>query len=53
MPQDGAPVEGRRDAGVRGAEIVFASDMTKLIALVGELRDRSGAYFLHPYAMRR
>ncbi|HVD31854.1 MAG TPA: threonine/serine dehydratase [Methylomirabilota bacterium] len=32
-----------------GAEIVFAADMTKLIALVGELRDRSGAYFLHPY----
>src|SRR5438034_6272603 len=32
-----------------GAEIVFAADMTKLIALVGELKDRSGAYFLHPY----
>ena len=32
-----------------GAEIVFASDMTKLPALVGELQDRSGAYFLHPY----
>ena len=32
-----------------GAEIVFAPDMTKLIALVGELRDRSGAHFLHPY----
>jgi threonine dehydratase len=32
-----------------GAEIVFAADVTKLIALVGELRDRSGAYFLHPY----
>jgi threonine dehydratase len=32
-----------------GAEIVFAPDMTKLIALVGELRDRTGAYFLHPY----
>jgi threonine dehydratase len=32
-----------------GAEIVFAADLTKLIALVGELRDRSGAYFLHPY----
>jgi threonine dehydratase len=32
-----------------GAEIVFAPDMTGLIALVGELRDRSGAYFLHPY----
>ena len=32
-----------------GAEIVFAPDMTKLIALVGELKDRSGAYFLHPY----
>jgi threonine dehydratase len=32
-----------------GAEIVFAPDMTKLVALVDELRDRSGAYFLHPY----
>src|SRR5437763_11944026 len=32
-----------------GAEIVFAPDMTKLIALVGELKERSGAYFLHPY----
>src|SRR5205823_3926462 len=32
-----------------GAEIAFAPDMTKLIALVGELKDRSGAYFLHPY----
>ena len=32
-----------------GAKIVFAPDMTKLIALVGELRDSSGAYFLHPY----
>jgi threonine dehydratase len=32
-----------------GAEIVFAPDMTRLIALVGELKDRSGAHFLHPY----
>src|SRR2546428_12259819 len=32
-----------------GAEIVFAPDMTKLIALVEELQNRSGAYFLHPY----
>jgi threonine dehydratase len=32
-----------------GAEIVFAPDMTKLIALVGELKGRSGAHFLHPY----
>src|SRR5712691_561381 len=32
-----------------GAEVVFAPDVTKLSALVGELRDRSGAYFLHPY----
>src|SRR5438552_4620320 len=32
-----------------GAEIVFAPDMTKLIALVEELQKRSGAYFLHPY----
>jgi threonine dehydratase len=32
-----------------GAEIVFAPDMTKLIALVGELQERSGAYYLHPF----
>jgi threonine dehydratase len=32
-----------------GAEIVFAPDVTQLVALVGELKDRSGAYFLHPY----
>src|SRR5256886_17138637 len=32
-----------------GAEIAFAPDMTKLIALVRELKERSGAYFLHPY----
>jgi threonine dehydratase len=32
-----------------GAQIAFAPDVTKLIALVGELRDRSGAHFLHPY----
>jgi threonine dehydratase len=32
-----------------GAEIVFAPDMTKLMALVGELQERSGAYYLHPF----
>ncbi|HEV8537130.1 MAG TPA: pyridoxal-phosphate dependent enzyme [Candidatus Limnocylindria bacterium] len=32
-----------------GAQIVFAPDMTKLIALVGEIRERTGAHFLHPY----
>lgn len=32
-----------------GAEVVFAPDVTALRALVGELQDRSGAYFLHPY----
>ena len=32
-----------------GAEVVFASDMTKLTALVDELRSKSGAYYLHPY----
>jgi threonine dehydratase len=32
-----------------GAEIVFAPDMTKLMALVGELQERTGAYYLHPF----
>jgi threonine dehydratase len=32
-----------------GAEIVFARDMTGLLALVDDLRKRTGAYFLHPY----
>jgi threonine dehydratase len=32
-----------------GAEIVFAPDMTKVFAVLSEVRDRSGAYFLHPY----
>ena len=32
-----------------GAEVVFAPDVTKLTALVGEIRERTGAYFLHPY----
>jgi threonine dehydratase len=48
MPQT-AP-QGKVEATrAYGAEIAFAPDMTKLIALVGDLRDRSGAYFLHPY----
>src|SRR5947209_8009364 len=48
MPQTAprAKVDATRGYGV---EIVFAPDMTKLIALVEELKDRSGAYFLHPY----
>jgi threonine dehydratase len=32
-----------------GAEIVFAPDMIKVFAVLGEVRDRTGAYFLHPY----
>jgi threonine dehydratase len=32
-----------------GAEIVFAPDMTGLLALVADLQTKSGAYFLHPY----
>jgi threonine dehydratase len=32
-----------------GAEIVFAPDMTKVFAVLGEVRDRTGAYFIHPY----
>ena len=48
MPESApqAKVEATRGYG---AEIVFAPDMTKLIALVGELQERSGAYYLHPY----
>jgi threonine dehydratase len=48
MPQT-APQAKVDAARGYGAEIVFAPDMTKLIGLVGELRDRSGAHFLHPY----
>ncbi len=48
MPQT-APQSKVDATRAYGAEIVFAPDMTGLIALVGELRDRSGAYFLHPY----
>jgi threonine dehydratase len=32
-----------------GAEVVFAPDVTKLVALVHDIQGRSGAYFLHPY----
>ena len=32
-----------------GAEVVFAPDVTKLTALVGEICERTGAHFLHPY----
>jgi len=32
-----------------GAEVVFAPDVTKLTALVAEIRERTGAHFLHPY----
>jgi threonine dehydratase len=48
MPQT-APQSKVDATRAYGAEIVFAPDMTKLIALVGELRDQSGAYLLHPY----
>jgi len=48
MPQT-APQSKVDATRAYGAEIVFAPDMTKLIALVGELEERSGAYFLHPY----
>jgi threonine dehydratase len=39
-------VEGTRGYG---AEVVFAPDVTRLAALVGEIRERTGAHFLHPY----
>jgi len=32
-----------------GAEIVFAADMLGLRALVKEIQERQGSYFLHPY----
>jgi len=32
-----------------GAEIRFASDMTALRALVAQIQEETGAYFLHPY----
>jgi threonine dehydratase len=32
-----------------GAEVIFARDVTKLRALVDEVRERTGAHFLHPY----
>ncbi len=32
-----------------GAEVVFAPDVKTLRALVGQLQERTGAYFLHPY----
>jgi len=32
-----------------GAQIRFAADMTALRALVAQIQDETGAYFLHPY----
>ncbi len=32
-----------------GAEVVFAPDVTRLRALVAEIVERTGRYFLHPY----
>ncbi len=32
-----------------GAEVVFAADMLGLRALVKDIQDRQGSYFLHPY----
>lgn len=32
-----------------GAEVVFAPDVTKLVALVQDIQARTGAHFLHPY----
>jgi threonine dehydratase len=48
MPQTAprAKVEATRGYG---AEIVFAADMTQLIARLAEVREKTGAHFIHPY----
>jgi len=48
MPQ-GAPTLKVDATRGYGAEIRFAPDMTGLRALVAQLQEETGAYFLHPY----
>jgi len=48
MPTDAPKLKVEATRGY-GAEIVFAPDLTKLTALVAELQERSGAYYLHPF----
>ena len=48
MPQSAPKTKVEATRGY-GAEIVFAPDMLGLRALVKEIQDRQGSYFLHPY----
>jgi threonine dehydratase len=48
MPQSAPKTKVEATRGY-GAEIVFAPDMLGLRALVKEIQEREGSYFLHPY----
>jgi threonine dehydratase len=48
MPQTAPQMKVDATRGY-GAEVRFAPDMTALRALVGQIQDQTGAYFLHPY----
>jgi threonine dehydratase len=48
MPQTAPQMKVDATRGY-GAEIRFAADMTALRALVTQIQDETGAYFLHPY----
>lgn len=48
MPQSAPKMKVDATRGY-GAEIRFAPDMTALRALVAQIQEQTGAYFLHPY----
>jgi threonine dehydratase len=48
MPQTAPQMKVDATRGY-GAEIRFAADMTALRALVAQIQEETGAYFLHPY----
>ena len=48
MPQTAPQMKVHATRGY-GAEIRFAADMTALRALVAQIQEETGAYFLHPY----
>jgi threonine dehydratase len=48
MPQSAPQMKVDATRGY-GAEIRFAADMTALRALVAQIQEQTGAYFLHPY----
>ena len=48
MPQTAPQMKVEATRGC-GADIRFAADMTALRALVAQIQDETGAYFLHPY----